>query len=99
MAARRWDRAGVRALVEDAGFSIQTMTAFTSLLSPLIVPLALWERSLQGRGKSDAGHHDIAPLSGASAAVVDAVLATERAILRRCALPLGTTWLIVARAS
>ena len=91
---RRYDRSGLRAKVEQAGFTVERMTAFVSLLLPL---MALSRLVRRGAREGDAVMDELR-VGRVTNAVLGGVLGLERRLIRLGAdLPAGGSLLLVAR--
>ena len=88
---RRYTAAGLRAVVERAGFSVLRVSYFNSLLFPMVALVRLW-KGLRG----DRGHdlrRPAAPLNR----LLERVFAFERHLVPRVALPFGASLLLIGR--
>ena len=91
---RRYERPELRARLEEAGFRIQRLTYYNTLLFPFIYAARLLRRQVTRRGDrrsdfrigNDWVNDRLADL-----------FASERALLKRLDLPLGVSLLAVAR--
>jgi len=83
----------ISALVEGAGFEIVKRTYANALIFPLTVAQRLARRLFPGNGT----HSDLVEFPRPVALALSAVQATERWLLRRMSLPIGTTVVVVAR--
>lgn len=97
MTARRWTRRGLRDDLESAGFGVLKLTGFMATLAPAVIAHRLWER-LRG------GAHEptIAELAVPAAWLDSALRSTlrvERAVARWVSLPVGVSWVAIARAT
>jgi SAM-dependent methyltransferase len=93
---RRYTPAGLRRLVEGAGFEIERLTCTSASLFPLLLVVRTLQR-LQSGGALPAGEWEIrvppAPLNLA----LTAVLGLEALLLRAVNLPFGSSILCLAR--
>ena len=95
MGARRWGPRAFRTLLGQAGFTIESMTGFTALLSPVVAARALWER-IRGVPETDE-IDELRPPPAWAARPLDGVMTLEAGFSRWISFPFGTTWLAVAR--
>jgi SAM-dependent methyltransferase len=88
---RRYTARTLRRAVESAGFRVERVTYFNTLLFPAVVAARLAKRAAGGEG------HDLvlppAPVNRALAGI----FAFERHVVSRMSLPLGTSLLLLAR--
>lgn len=95
--AHRYGRAELRAMLEDAGFTVTRLT-FTNFS---LFPVMLVTRSLQrlrGLRQATDAHREITPPPGPVNALLTGVLRLEAALVRRMNMPVGSSLLVVARA-
>jgi SAM-dependent methyltransferase len=90
---RRYRRRGVRTLLAACGFEVLRATHFNTALFPAVAALRMVARRL---GAEPPGHR-LAPLPRAVNALLEAVLAAERRLLRVVDLPFGVSLLVTAR--
>jgi SAM-dependent methyltransferase len=93
MAARRWKRQELAQLLESAGFEVLYTTGFLTLLLPAVMLSLLLDKVRSTAHEVD----EIRKPSALADSVLRAVMAVERAMLRVLPLPLGTSWLLLAR--
>lgn len=93
---RRYTRARLRALVEEAGFIIERLTFVHASIFPLMLPVRIWQRCT-GPKDLGPGEFDItvppAPLNMALTVIVG----LEAALLRIVDMPIGSSLLCHAR--
>lgn len=91
---RRYEKAGFRALFEQAGLTVERITCFNTLLFPLTAAVRLVKKALNGRegGRPD----DQLPPAALNAALRE-VFAAEATLLRVADLPLGVSLMVRAR--
>jgi SAM-dependent methyltransferase len=90
---RRYSRQGLRALIEKAGYTIEYLSYFNTLLFPLVVLARLWARLCGKKNRSDM---NMPPLWLNT--LLKNIFALERHVLgsgKR--LPVGISLLVVAR--
>jgi SAM-dependent methyltransferase len=93
MHQRRYNRAELRRKVESAGFQVERITSFNSLLLPLMI----WSR-LQRKRDHDFQQWRELEIGPALNKTLEAILKFERMIIRRGAsLPAGGSLLLVGR--
>ncbi len=91
--ARRYERARLRRALARAGFAVERLTAtFAALLGP-----AALVRTLRRGTDAASGRSDFELTGGLTGLVGGALGRLEAAWLRRADLPLGLSWLAVAR--
>jgi hypothetical protein len=90
---RRYTRSMLRRRLEDAGFAVERLTYFNTLLFPAVAAVRVLQRLRPGRGGgSDAG------LPGPTVnRILLRLFSTERRILRVTSLPVGISLLAVCR--
>jgi SAM-dependent methyltransferase len=88
---RRYTATGVRRLVARAGFRVERVTYFNTLLFPALAARRLW-RGLRG----NAGH-DLAEPPRRLNVWLERVFALERHVVPRAGLPFGVSLLLIAR--
>jgi SAM-dependent methyltransferase len=92
---RRYTPARLRAVFEEAGFTIDRLTFDHATLFPMMLPLRLWQRWRSG-GNMQPGEFDIrlpsAPVNG----LLTALVALEAAALRVINMPVGGSLLLHA---
>jgi SAM-dependent methyltransferase len=92
---RRYTRATLRRRLEDAGFAVERLTYFNTLLFPGVAAVRLVQRVRPGRrGGSDAGLP-----SPTVNRILFRLFSTERRILRLTSLPVGISLLAVCRSA
>jgi len=89
---RRYEKAGLRAVIERSGFEIERLSYFSSLLFPLVAV----ERGLQRlRGVKPTAEYDVkvppAPINQAMLGVME----VERVLLRKVDMPIGSSLLAI----
>jgi SAM-dependent methyltransferase len=93
MAARRWNRRELVELVRSAGFEVQRCSAYLTLLLPAVLLSLLLD-------KLRPTTHEVEEIRAPSP-IVDRVLrlvmSLERLLMRVGSLPVGTSWLLLAR--
>jgi len=93
MHQRRYTRAELRQKVENAGFEIQRMTSFNSLLLPLMIC-----SRMQRKGDQDVNPWREFEISSALNRTLESILKFERTIIRAGAsFPVGGSLLLVGR--
>lgn len=91
---RRYDRAGLRAKAEQAGFTVVRLTAFVSLLFPLMA-LSRFMRRGSREGDAVVDELRVGPWTNAA---LERVLDLERLLIRAgVSFPFGGSLLLVAR--
>lgn len=93
---RRYTPAGLRRLVEGAGFEIERLTCTSASLFPPLLVIRTLQR-LRSGGAPPPGEWEISVPWAPVNAVMTAVLAAESALLRVVNLPLGSSILCLAR--
>jgi SAM-dependent methyltransferase len=88
---RRYTAVGLRQVVEAAGYRVQYLSHFNTVLFPAIASIRLWKRM---RGDD---RHDLRRPAPIVNAILEWLFALERHVVPRCALPFGTSLLLVAR--
>jgi SAM-dependent methyltransferase len=88
---RRYTAARLRRAAEEAGFAVERLTYFNTLLAPAIVAVRLARAALRRPG------HDLARPGPLVNRVLAAVFAAEAGLLRWLSLPFGISILLVAR--
>lgn len=98
--ARRYRRAPLRRKLEAAGFRIERLTYWNSVLFPALA-LVRWTRrqtrSRRAGAEEGVGRSDVEPVPGVLDRMLSATLSVERAWLRLADLPYGLSLLAVAR--
>jgi SAM-dependent methyltransferase len=95
---RRYTPAGLRRLVESAGFEIERLTCTSASLFPVLLVVRTLQR-LASRGAPAAGEWEIrVPVAPVNAALT-AVVAVEAQILKAIHIPFGSSLLCLARKS
>lgn len=89
---RRYDLAGFKAAIRQAGLEVQKATYFNTLLFPLIGAVRLAKSALRLHGGDD----EAMPDAGLNKAL-HRVFAAERGLLRQGDLPFGVSILLIAR--
>lgn len=90
---RRYVAAGLRALVESAGYRVERLSYFNTLLFPAIAAVRLYKRLRRDE------RHDLAHPGPRLNAFLEWLFALERHVVPRPGLPFGTSLLVVARRS
>jgi SAM-dependent methyltransferase len=90
---RRYTRSMLRRRLEDAGFAVEQLTYFNTLLFPAVAAARLLQRLRPGPG----GGSDAGLPSPAVNRVLLRLFSTERRILRLTSLPVGISLLAVCR--
>jgi ferric-dicitrate binding protein FerR (iron transport regulator) len=88
---RRYTAARLRRAAEEAGFAVERLTYFNTLLAPAIVAVRLARAALRRPG------HDLARPGPLVNRVLAAVFGAEAGLLRWLSLPFGISILLVAR--
>ena len=88
---RRYTRAELRRAVEAAGFVVERVSYFNTLLLPAIGVVRLVRRALRRDG------HDLRRPGPMVNRVLEVVFGFERHLLRRLDLPFGSSLLLIAR--
>jgi SAM-dependent methyltransferase len=90
---RRYTRSTLRRRLEEAGFAVERLTYFNTLLFPAVASIRLLQRLRPGRGGgSDAG----LPSPAVNRALLR-LFSVERLVLRVTSLPIGVSLLAVCR--
>ncbi len=92
---RRYDRAGLRALLERAGFRVRKITYSNASLFPLVLAQRALERAAGLSSRERAARKMRMPPEPVNA-LLAAVLALEAAVLRVTSLPFGSSLLCLA---
>jgi len=87
---RRYTRAGLRRVVEAAGYRVACLSYFNSVLFPAIASIRLWKR-LRGDDR-----HDLRRPGPALNAFLERLFALERHVVPTRGLPFGASLLLVA---
>lgn len=90
---RRYTRSMLRRRLEDAGFAVERLTYFNTVLFPAVAAVRLLQRLRPGRG----GGSDAGLPSPTVNRVLLRVFSAERRILRLTSLPVGISLLAVCR--
>lgn len=93
---RRYTPAGVRRLVEGAGFEVERLTCTSASLFPLLLVIRTLQRMRSG-GAPPPGEWEISVPPAPVNAAMSALLAMESAVLRVVTLPIGSSILCLAR--
>lgn len=88
---RRYTATCLRGVVEAAGYRVERMSYFNTLLFPVIAAVRLWKR-LRGDDR-----HDLERPHPVLNAFLERVFALERHVVPTPALPFGVSLLVVAR--
>jgi SAM-dependent methyltransferase len=88
---RRYTAMGLRRVIEAAGYRVQYLSYFNTVLFPAIASIRLWKR-LRGDDR-----HDLWRPAPFVNAVLERLFALERHAIPRYALPFGTSLLVIAR--
>jgi SAM-dependent methyltransferase len=88
---RRYTAIELRRVVELAGYRVQYLSHFNTVLFPGIASIRLWKR-LRGDDR-----HDLRRPAPVVNAMLEWLFALERHVIPRRALPFGTSLLLVAR--
>ena len=88
---RRYTRAGLRQVVEAAGYRVQYLSHFNTILFPAIASVRAWKR-LRGDDR-----HDLRRPRPTVNALLERLFVLERHVIPRRALPFGASLLLVAR--
>lgn len=91
---RRYVEADLRPLMAAAGFTVERMSYFTSLLFPLIAAQRL---ALRARGIKAKAEYQVSVPPGPVNSALLGVMDLERRLLRRRDLPIGSSLLAVGR--
>lgn len=93
---RRYNREGLRHVLEGAGLEVRLMTHFMLPLAPMLVLVRGLGRLFRGSSSTRARRQaEFATLPGINA-LMRAVLAVERTAMRVVSLPFGTSIIAVA---
>ena len=92
MTARRFRRGEVRALLNGAGFKIERVSYWTTLLFPMAAAARMFDLLKSGRD-FESGSKPLA------SAIFGGVMSVERALLRLTNLPFGVALMAAARKS
>ena len=92
---RRYRRAELRQVIEQAGFTIQKLSYTNLVLFPPTLVVRLAKRLFGG---ADTPDHEILELHPAVNSALVQIMAVERALVRRINLPIGTSLFAVAVA-
>jgi hypothetical protein len=93
MAARRWNRRELVELVRSAGFEVQRSSAYLTLLLPAVLLSLLLDKLRPTTHEVD----EIRPPSPIIDRILRLVMGLERLLMRMGSLPVGTSWLLLAR--
>jgi SAM-dependent methyltransferase len=88
---RRYGAAGLRRLVEGAGYRVERLTYFNTVLFPVVAGARLYKR-LRG-----SDHHDLRRPGPALNRSLEWLFALERHVVPAVPLPFGVSLLVVAR--
>ena len=88
---RRYTRSALRRVVETAGYRVQYVSYFNTVLFPAIASVRVWKRM---RGDD---RHDLRRPGSIVNAVLERLFAVERHVIPRRALPFGSSLLLLAR--
>jgi ubiquinone/menaquinone biosynthesis C-methylase UbiE len=94
---RRYDRAGLRALMESADFRIECITYTNATLFPLMAVARSAQRVAGLTADQDTLPREIMVPAGPVNAALSAVLAVEARIVQAVAMPFGSSLLCLAR--
>lgn len=89
---RRYTASDLRAVVEASGYEIQMLTYYNFLLFPLIAAVRVAQRIIPPSRSSDLKPHG-STMNG----LLLRVFSSERYLLNRMRVPIGTSLLVVAR--
>lgn len=95
--ARRYDQRSASALLAQAGFRVEWMSYWNTLLFPVAALVRLASRR---RVQSDAAHSDVGPVRPALNQALKRILAAERALLsdkKGAQLPFGLSVMVAGR--
>jgi SAM-dependent methyltransferase len=93
MHQRRYSRAELRRKVESAGFQIERITSFNSLLFPLMV----WSRMRQKRNQDLQGWREL-EISPSLNKILESILKVERLLIEKgVSFPVGGSLLLIGR--
>ena len=92
---RRYTPATLRALFEQAGFTIERISFAHAALLPIMLPVRMWQR-WRSQGKLEAGEFDITVPAAPINAVFTALVGIEAAALRLINMPIGSSLLLHA---
>jgi SAM-dependent methyltransferase len=93
---RRYTLRSLRTLVEQAGFSINRITYFNTLLFPIIASVRFWRKIESSIAPRELRSDFTLTSPGALNKVLSRVFASEAALLDRCAFPFGVSILVLA---
>lgn len=89
---RRYNKANLQHIVQEAGFSQVMVTYFNTLLFPLAVSLRLINKTLHLKGFNG----EVA-LPATLNTVLTGIFASERHVIKHCSLPVGLSLLLLAK--
>lgn len=92
---RRYTRAQLRHRLEEAGFSVEEISYFNTVLFPVVAAVRIGRRLR--RGQTEEGASDFTMPSPLVNRLLLAVLASEAVLLRAGSLPIGVSIVAVAR--
>jgi SAM-dependent methyltransferase len=93
MAARRWTRGELVALVRGAGFEVERCSGYLTLLLPAVLLSLVADKLRPSAHEVD----EIRAPGWLSDKLLRTVMACERGLMRLFPLPAGTSWLLLAR--
>ncbi len=96
MGGRRFSVSEVRALLVDAGLVVETATAFTSLLSPVLLAMATYER-LRPPHEAQTHVSELEESPRIVRAALSGVMALERSLIRTIPMPFGASVIALGR--
>ena len=96
MGGRRFSVTEVKQLLSDAGLVIESATAFTSILSPVLLALATYERLRPSHG-AQTHVSELEESPRIVRAGLRSVMALERALIRKIPMPFGASVIAVGR--
>ena len=88
---RRYTAGGLARLIAAAGFRVERLTYFNTLLFPAVAGRRMWKRA-----RGDA-RHDLEESSPGLNACLERVFALERHVVPHASLPFGASLLVLAR--
>jgi SAM-dependent methyltransferase len=88
---RRYTARGLRVVAERAGFRVQRVSYFNTLLFPAVALVRLWKGLVGDRD------HDLRRPSAAANRLLEGLFALERHVVPRVALPFGGSLILIAR--
>ena len=97
MGGRRFSVTQLKKLLSDADLEVAQASAFTSLLSPVLLALATYER-LRPHSAAQAEVAELEPSPRLVQAGLRAVMAVERGLIKAVPMPFGGSVIALAKA-